>query len=441
MTLIAALEYLLQQHGYYDFLDGKEIDDWLSVSNLDPVVSLDSVGGIGTWPRSNDAVVLIQDQSIENPYTIDSNGFQRPNMINHYFPVVDWIKRLVYNTETNETISFADRIVTGWASYNIAPKPPVYDKSTTAATDQDYPGILYERFPRPRRMYVSKPEGTNKVDFGKAANWNEIGKSILEHVDYGTEIYILGQAHHPMPPVGGIFLMDAAAMGTFSKTGRAAQTHGYVKEDLHDHLFSPTPPPDDKPEPEEVPAVPPIEVEPEKHETVEVTFDDEFKKFFKAYRDKDGRVRYRRYQAVNIPKHELFTEITKVYDKSRDTEGNVVVVPRDIEVEMAWIRDLRTGLPRKFKNRAEVDIVGEFTYHDKVWGMPAKAILDDQRFGIDMNWLVLKSELYNTTTTVEDRKELKTLKPSDYITIAKSYTEAGIKKVFDIRRIRKQKVK
>lgn len=406
-----------------EFIEDKGITDWLSVSNLDPLVSLDAVGTPGTWPRTNDAIILMQSQSTENPFTMDSNGFMRPNLVNRYYPVVDWIKRLVKDTKTGSTLSLIEQPVSGWASYTIAPKPSIYDRSNVKVHDDDYPGIEYERFPNPRRMYVSKTEGANKVDFGRSTNWNDIGKSAVGHVDYGTEIYILGQARHPMPPNGGVFYMDAAAMGTFSATGRAADTHGYSKTDLNDHLFAPTVV--EQPEQVEVPVTNLQIIEPEIPEP-----SASFKDTYKAFRDRQGRLEIRRYVATNIPKDDIFYEIVSQNGK-------------DVEVGFAWVHDYATQRPpHKFKVQAEVDLAGWFIFGSKFYGRPARVVTDGQWFGIDMDWLVLKSELYSTDTTVLERKQIKTLKARDYISLAQGHAEAAFNRSFDVvRRIRKQKIK
>ena len=434
-----AVAFLLERHGHA--INEAELDtitDWTSVADITGFDSINEIGVLGTWPRSNDSI--IHYQTAGEPY-IDTNGFSRYHIIDQYFPVTDWESRTVYNPETEETESFIGRTVAGWASYTLTlPPPQVYESSKTPATEEDYPGITYERFPRPRRMYVAKLEGTPKVNFGKASNWNEIGKSAIGHVDYGTEIYILGQARHPMPPIGAVFYMDAAAMGTFSGTGRVAATHGYAKSDLHDHIFAPATPEVAEPEPEKEPEAEPIsELTPEpESQPLEITFDSLFKEGYKGYRNYEGRIEYHRYVAVNIPKQELFNEIITVHDKKM-VNGESTLIPREVEAQFAWIRDLRTDLPRRFRNHAEVDIAGEFPYKGKRYGMPARTLLDGERFGIDMDWLVLKSELESTATTKEERKALKTLKVGDYVAIARGRTEATFNQVIDVVKRRHRK--
>lgn len=415
-SLIAATVHLLERTGHpvpsQELL--RSITNWSSIADINGFIGIEAVGVVGTWPQSNDAIIL--EQSPGESY-IDFNGFERVQPIHTYYPVADWGRHLVFNTETGEIEPFIGRTVASWASFNMADKPPlVYDSSSKPATEEDYPGITYERFPRPRRMYVSKLEGANKVSFGKAANWNEIGKSVIGHVDYGTEIYILGQARHPMPPVGAVFYMDAAAMGAFSGTGRVAETVGYDKSDLHDHILAPTftDEPQPEPEPESI--------------TAQFTITEPsttFKDTYKAYRDSQGRPEIRRYVATNIPQSELFIEIVSQNGK-------------EFEVQLAWVHDYETRLaPHKFRNRAEVDVAGTFWFGGKHYARPAKVVENGSWFGIDMDWLVLKSELYSTATTVPERKVLKTLRASDYVTIVR---EATLNKVMDVAKRRHRKI-
>lgn len=401
-SLPSAIEYLLSRGGHGATVE-QELNDWIAVTKVEQIEQLLDSGGIGTWPRTNDAIVLFQGQSGDVPY-VDVDGFQRPNMINRYYPLEDWARRLVYDTATGEVVSFQGRVPTSWASYKIAlPKPTEYKESRTPVEEDNIPGIIYEHFPQPRRMYVSNLAGANKVDFGKAANWNDIGKAVIGHLEYGTEVYILGQAHHPMLPVGAVFYMDAAAMGIFKKTGRASQSYGYSKADLNDHLLSKTTPRLQTVEPEI--EIIPVKVEPE---------DTSFKDTYKDFCDQQGNLEIRRFVSLykKIPKTDIFTEI-------------ILENGREIEASFVWIKDCANlRHPHKFRVGAEVDLAGFFTYNGKLLGRPAKVVNDGDWFGIDMDWLVLKLEAYNTATTVQERVALKTLRMSDYFPAARGYAEA-----------------
>lgn len=213
--LATALETLLTRLGRPPLT---ELDDdpteWDDITDIDEGVEVDMVGASGSWPSVNGAIIKFQYQSGEEPY-ISPNGFQLPNIIDHYCIVTDWVRHQIYDPADGmiKTSGYGQPV--GWATFLITNPPKA---------------VTYETYPVAKKMYVSKPEGADKYAFGNAQTWRDFIH--VAHLDYGSIVYVIGIAHHPIAPNGQDFYMDAAAMGDFGRSGRVAQTVGYKVDKL-----------------------------------------------------------------------------------------------------------------------------------------------------------------------------------------------------------------
>lgn len=117
-----------------------------------------------------------------------------------------------------------------------APAPAAPVETLAPATPQSFTtnvvdGITYTVFDgAPKAMYINKPGGAEKWQFGGVNNWRDF-KSV-EHVDYGTQVFIVGKALHPIPPTGAMYYMVDPDFGDFKKTGNIEHPYGFNKVDL-----------------------------------------------------------------------------------------------------------------------------------------------------------------------------------------------------------------
>lgn len=92
-------------------------------------------------------------------------------------------------------------------------------------------GIHYEAEPgNPVSMFVTKQGGANKWNLTGVKSWRDF-KSV-SHVDYGTEVFVAGIAHHPIPPVGADYYITSDDFGDFKRTGRPSNNYGFNHADL-----------------------------------------------------------------------------------------------------------------------------------------------------------------------------------------------------------------
>lgn len=124
----------------------------------------------------------------------------------------------------------------------VPPVPKTYDQNIVD-------NITYNTYPdAPKAMYINKVGGAEKWSFDNVENWRDF-KSV-QHLDYGTQVFIVGTAHHPIPPIGATYLMVDEDFGDFKKTGHVSRLCGFNRVDL-----SETKPPA-LPEPTPAPVVP-----------------------------------------------------------------------------------------------------------------------------------------------------------------------------------------
>ena len=111
----------------------------------------------------------------------------------------------------------------------------------------DIAGIHYQSFGNPRKMYVNRPDGIDLVDFGGTVNtYRDFMGVPNTHLKYGTEVRIMGTAHHPVIPTGYDFLIPMSPRdiwGEFTRIGKPAQLWGYRLSDLSGTLPPPKPKP------------------------------------------------------------------------------------------------------------------------------------------------------------------------------------------------------
>lgn len=128
-----------------------------------------------------------------------------------------------------------------WAVYERQPTlpltpPPVEPTVYTEATDAR--GIHYKALQVHRRMYVNK-NPANKYQFDEIITHMDAPRMVVEKVPYGTPVYVVMEAAHPIPPTGALYYLDAEAVGDFKRTGRVAHAVGFNKADLSDGSPSP----------------------------------------------------------------------------------------------------------------------------------------------------------------------------------------------------------
>lgn len=106
----------------------------------------------------------------------------------------------------------------------VAPPPKVY-------TENVVDGVTFAvEDGAPKAMYVTKTTGADKWNFKDVSTWRDF-KSV-ENVPYGTEVFVVGSAHVPLPPNGGTYLMVDADFGNFVNTGNPENFYGFNQVDL-----------------------------------------------------------------------------------------------------------------------------------------------------------------------------------------------------------------
>lgn len=135
----------------------------------------------------------------------------------------------------------------GTQGYNIvdcqdpapeAPPAPAAPVVSTPQPPQTYTentidGIAFKALDGdPKQYWISKVGGTEKWSFKDVTTWR--GFTSVQHLDYGTEVFITGVAHHPIPPKGADYYMTNDDFGDFKKTGRPQNFYGFNWADITD---------------------------------------------------------------------------------------------------------------------------------------------------------------------------------------------------------------
>lgn len=107
-----------------------------------------------------------------------------------------------------------------------AAAPRIYNENTIE-------GIKFEALASgPKQFWVSKQGGTEKWSFKNVKTWR--GFTSVAHLDYGTELFLAGVAHHPIPPKGADYYMINDDFGNFKQTGQPANFYGFNWADISD---------------------------------------------------------------------------------------------------------------------------------------------------------------------------------------------------------------
>jgi hypothetical protein len=225
-------------------------------------------------------------------------------------------------------------------------------------------------------MWISNPLGAEKWNFENVHTWREF-KSV-QHLDYGSEIFITGKAHHPIPPSGADYYMTTDDFGNFKKTGRPDHLYGFNWSDISDTRPKPLPA---KPAPAPAPVAEVVAPTPTIVGPVEL-----WQSTYRPFVDSTGTPTPIKYVAV------------KPYD----------------------LIDLATpGKAAPLHPGDNILISGLFEKDGQTWGR-AKASADINKWhAVPMNSDIVEKYdvLYDTTTTVAQRQSLHTLKTFDYVVL------------------------
>ncbi len=283
----AALMQRFERAGRKGSLDVPTHEVWDRVADLGGLEVLE-VGELGTWPRTNDAIIRFQFRSLEEPTTPEGMA----NIIDHYCLVANWVDK--------EILDSADGVIKqpgyygepmGWASYKLSDKPaakPVTKKNKVPddfrtikvldntdawklATQLKQPAeaiiehneledphfipagtilhlpypqekkeqklIRFELLDKPRKMHVVKPGGTRKWAFGNAKEWGDIKPTGPLYAE-GANVEIHMIAHVPLEENGeeitAAYMMDSIATGDYRNTGKIQFSIGFSHKHLAD---------------------------------------------------------------------------------------------------------------------------------------------------------------------------------------------------------------
>lgn len=242
-AMLVAYANLLRHYGYsYSLMELEAIlsdgntspINWQS-ANLVPGLRLSQDSELGGWPLDNPAIVVF-----------DIDGQSLPCF------AIDVNQRLVVDSSTGEVVSASKEYgkPVGWAAF-YPPKPPVQldpPKEPMLYKTNVVDGITYDSYGTPKHMWVKTVEGADLMEYGGSiANFRDFIPVPGKHLAYGSEVRIMGVAHHPVKPLGNDFLVPMEpfdSWGEFTRTGRPAAHQGFKLKDL-----SNTPPPALKPRP------------------------------------------------------------------------------------------------------------------------------------------------------------------------------------------------
>ena len=234
-----SLNTIFIQRGIWIDVDDGIRDDlgWESITAYDGQVKVQGRPGGAGWPPHNNAIVKFY-------YKSQRTG----QMVTHFCLVAD--------AAAGTVIDSWDGVLkkpgiygtpVAWAAYeNVVPQPvvvrPLPENTPPTPTPAPAGGeIRYEVLYTPKKMHTNK-EPTKKWAFGNARTWSEFGVAEIKKKD--TNVEIVAIAHHPVPPTGAQYFMDALALGDYQKTGRVNNTIGYSWADLDPGWVekAPTPP-------------------------------------------------------------------------------------------------------------------------------------------------------------------------------------------------------
>lgn len=234
-VMLVAYANLLKHYGYsYSLMELEAIlggdttspIDWQSGNRI-PGLRLSQDSELGGWPLDNPAIVVF-----------DIDGQSLPCF------AIDVNQRLVVDSSIGEVVSASKEYgkPVGWAAF-YQPKPPAQPdppKEQMIWKTNVVDGIAYDSYGTPKHMWVKTAEGADLMEYGGAvANFRDFTPVPGKHLAYGAEVRIMGNAHHPVKPLGNDFHVPMEpfnSWGEFTRTGRPAAHQGFKLKDLSDTL-------------------------------------------------------------------------------------------------------------------------------------------------------------------------------------------------------------
>lgn len=402
---------------------------WHLIENYDDNIHVVEVGEMGTWPRSNDAIVKFTYRSLEQP-DIVTDGETRPNYIDLYCLMADWTNQEILDPTDGlvKNSGYYGQPV-GWASYEYEAeliKPASLKKNKgkndfSVTTDKEQNAwelardlrvdvneliegnaiddphhipsgsvilipkdkpkevatVKYEVLDRVRKMHVSKPDGAKKWAFGNVSKWDDL-KPTGPTYAVNTNVDIVAVAQVPIGEDTAAFYMDSMSLGAFRETGQVAWQTGFNWQHLEDGQV------------ERAKVRPHPVVQPKNTATVD---DIKLATAKTTEVDTDGS------------KPKLSPNLYKSTFKPLNPERleKVYLFKENMMVhEMDGRRDSKPV----YKHEG-VAIFGTFEKDGVLYGRPTDAIDTGYWFGIPMDKLIDEEELYNTAVDLQTKIELK----------------------------------
>lgn len=195
----------------------------------DPAFTIENIAAVTKQLRIDTSLWNLNQRSwpamANNPVANKAAGFQfQTSQIAHH--VLGGTYYMPSDGDGNEGYNTVDCIdptpVPAPVAAPAAPK--VYDSNVVD-------GITFSTVDgSPKPMYINKPEGAEKWSFQGVTTWRDF-KSV-QHFDYGTQVFIVGKAVHPVPPTGAVYLMIDPDFGNFRTTGTVINEYGFNQVDL-----------------------------------------------------------------------------------------------------------------------------------------------------------------------------------------------------------------
>lgn len=437
-TAATAFSGLLQRFGLESneaelntLLQPENGDIWHLITNFDDNIQVIEVGELGTWPRTNDAIVKFTYRSLDQPNINDEEGNLKPNYIDLYCLMADWTNQEILDPTDGlvKNAGYYGQPV-GWASYECETelvKPASLKKnkgknefSYTVSEGEnvweiarklnvDVVGLIegngiddphkvpagsvlliprskpkevvevrYEVLDRVRKMHVIKAEGAKKWAFGNVKKWDDLKPTGPTYAP-NTNLEIVAIAHVPIGEDTAAFYMDSMSFGNFRDSGQVAWQTGFNWQHLENGYVER---PKVRPHPVAQPVQNTATVEDIKLATAKTnevdTDGSKPKPSPNAY-----KATFRPLNEQRLEKVYLFAENLMVHEM-----------------------DGRANSKAVYKHEG-VAIFGTFEKDGVVYGRPTDSIDSGYWFGIPMDKLIDEEELYNTAVDLQTKIELK----------------------------------
>ena len=267
------------------------VENGVSDINGDTVTVIE-VGELGTWPRTNNAIVKFEYQSVEEPY-IMVDGERRGNIVYLCCQMADWTDNLIVDPTDGEIKQSGHYgVPVAWVSYDVKKAGKSVSKKNKAPDPRDFtvledtdawaiarrvkqpaedlishndiedphhipagtvlhlpwpvsdkkeaPVIKFELLDKARRMHVIREGGTRKWAFGNAKTWDDISPTGPNYAE-NANVEILMIAHVPLEEkdengnnVVAAYMMDSLAVGDYRNSGKIVSTIGFSHKHLAD---------------------------------------------------------------------------------------------------------------------------------------------------------------------------------------------------------------